>query len=274
MNVTQQDLARAIIRSTNCCARHMARCRLRPVGPVAAPWPEWPEPAKLSLKEVLRIGRRRKRKRIFAVSRRGRGGSFVGGRGDLDGAGPARQVFSEVAETAAGKALAPQSVSPAGDNPKSVSQPLPPREVRLRVILEQIREKTAADDAKLNRIIARRITEPAGDFAELVQPLLARRADIRAAAAGALQHVPWRARIGGDRIAGLFRQRNFAAAALAQRLKPSTHAAAVHALLNLADSEVLAQLERQESGCRLAARDYGGLEVARRQTNHSFDTDF
>ena len=207
---------------------------------------EWPEPAKLSWKEVLRIGQRRKRKRIFAVVGAAAAAVLLAAVAIWTARGLRDKSSSKVAETAAGKAIAPQSVSPAGDNPKSVSQPLPPREVRLRVILEQIREKTAADDVKLNRIIARRMAEPDGDLEGLVGPLVARRSEFEQRLLERFSTFLGERESAAIELLGYLGSETSLPLLSRERLKPSTHAAAVRALLNLADSETLAQLERQE----------------------------
>ena len=200
---------------------------------------QWPELVGNSLPDVRRIVRRTKRKRILTA---------VGAAAAVLFAAVAFRAALHVGDKPAGgtrPAEAPQAKSAVDDQPKTVSQ-LPPREVRLRMILEQVREKTAADDKTLDCVIAGRIAEPGGDLEELVQPLMPRRAELeqrllerftmfvgeREPAAVELLGC-----LGGETSLPLLKR---------ERFKPATHAAAIRALLNLADSETLARLERQE----------------------------
>jgi hypothetical protein len=131
----------------------------------------------------------------------------------------------------------------AGDDPKIT---LPPREVRMRQILEQVRERPAPEDVAIDHIIARRIADPDGNLEELVQPLMARQAvfERRMLArfstflgereTAAVELLGW---LGSETSLPLLRH---------ERYKPSAHVAAVRALIQLADDRMLARLERQE----------------------------
>ncbi len=200
---------------------------------------EWPELVGNPLPDVRRIVRRKTRKKILAA---------VGAAAAVVFAAVAFRVAWHAGDSSAGGTRppeAPQAELAVDDLSKTVSQ-LPSREVRLRMILEQIREKSAAEDETIDRIVALRIADPDGDLSELVQPLLARRAEFE-------QRIL--ARFGtfiGEResvaveLLGCLGGETSLPLVLNERLKPSVHAVAVRAALALADSETLAQLERQE----------------------------
>ncbi len=110
----------------------------------------------------------------------------------------------------------------------------------------QARASSEGEDA-IDRIVAQRIANPDGDLQELVQPLLADRAECErrllerfhtfadeqeAAAIEVLGSV------GGEASLPLVRQLSF---------RPATHAPAIRALLKIADTTLLARLAFNEA---------------------------
>jgi hypothetical protein len=204
---------------------------------------EWPEPVGDVWQEARRRDRRKKRRRIFAA---------VGAAAAVLLAAVAIRSARDAGDKSsanvvkASNGAAPPAISTTNDSPKIVAPSLPSREVRLRMIFEQVRERSAADDAAIDRIVARRVAEPDGALEELVQPLLARRAEFE-------QRLLWRfGAFVGERepaaveLLGCLGSEAALPLLLHERLKPATHAAAVRALLRLADGGTLARLERQE----------------------------
>jgi hypothetical protein len=152
----------------------------------------------------------------------------------------------ESAREMANKSSANGTKMVAGDNPTIVSPPLPPRDVRLRMILEQVRERPTAEDEAIDRIIAKRIGDPDGDLEELVQPLLARRTEFERRMLARFNTLLGERETAAVELLGWLGSKASLPLLRHERYKPSTHVAAVHALLRLADDRTLARLERQE----------------------------
>jgi hypothetical protein len=201
---------------------------------------QWPEPVGNSLPDVRRIVRRKRRKKILAAVAAAAAVLFAAV------AFRAARHIGDKSASGARPPAAPQARLAADDQPKTASQPLPPREVRLRMILEQVQEKTAADDEAIDRIIARRIAEPDGDLGELVQPLMSRRAEFEQRLLERFNMFLGEREPAAVELLGCLGSETSLPLLKRERSKSSTHAAAVRALLNLADSESLAQLEREE----------------------------
>jgi len=152
-----------------------------------------------------------------------------------------------VGKTVAGDVQRPPAQpSAANGSPKIVSAPLPPREVRLRMIFEQVRARSAAEDEAIDRIVDRRVAEPDGDLEKLVQPLIARRVETEQRLLGRFSRFVGEREPAAVELLGCLGSESSLPLLLHERLKPATHAAAIRALLKLADTRTLARLERQE----------------------------
>ncbi len=152
-----------------------------------------------------------------------------------------------VGKTVAGDVQRPLALpSAANVSPKIVSAPLPPREVRLRMILEQVCATSAAEDEAIDRVVDRRVAEPDGDLEELVQPLIAGRVETEQRLLGRFNMFIGDRESAAVELLGCLGSEVSLPLLLHERLKPATHAAAIRALLKLADAETLARLERQE----------------------------
>jgi hypothetical protein len=208
---------------------------------------QWPEPAGECRRPAARVPRLRESSATFAERKATlrRKWVFI-----AVGATAAAVVLAIVAVESARKMANRPSANGtrvvAGNNPKITSPPLLPREERMRLILQQVRERPAAEDEAIDRLIARRIGDPDGDLEELVQPLMPRRAEFEQRMlarfntflgereTAAVELLGW---LGSEASLPLLRH---------ERYKPSAHVAAVRALLRLADNRTLARLERQE----------------------------
>jgi hypothetical protein len=202
---------------------------------------QWPEMVEKSSPDVRRIGLRRKRKRILAVAGAAAAAVFIAAVAIW-----AARNFGQ--ESAGGSWIVetPPVIAVTGENPRKVPRPLPSQEERLRLILEQVRARTAADDAEIDRIIARRVAEPEGDLAELVQPLTARRAELEQRLLARVKVLLGEREAAAVDLLGSLGSEASLPLLRRERLKPSTHVVAVRALVKLADSRTLARLERQE----------------------------
>ena len=185
---------------------------------------EWPEPVGNPLPDVWRIVRRKKRRRTLAT---------VGAAAAvLFAAAFFASVTFRVGHT--GDSFAdgtrmpqpPQARIAVDDQPRTVL-PLPPREVRLRMILEQVREMNTAEDKAIDRIIERRVREPDGDLSELVQPLLARRAEFEQRILARFNTFLGKREPAAVELLGLLGSEDSLPLLLRERLKPETHAIAV-----------------------------------------------
>jgi hypothetical protein len=202
---------------------------------------QWPEPVGSSLPDVRRIGRRRKWTTVVAAVGTAAAAVLL----VVMAIRAARDVGDKPADGSR-LAKAPPAISAVGDQPKTVSPALLPLEVRLRMIMEQVRERSALEDEAIDRLVARRVVEPDGDLEELVQPLLAQRAEFEQRLLGRFNTFLGERETAAVELLGCLGSEASLPLVLRERLKPSTHAAAIRALLQLADTETLAQLERQE----------------------------
>jgi hypothetical protein len=133
-----------------------------------------------------------------------------------------------------------------GNNPKITTPSLPLREERLSKILQQVRERPVAEDEAIDRMIARRIADPDGDLEELVQPLMARRAEFEQRMLARFNTYLGERETAAVELLGCLGSKASLPLVHHERFKASTHIAAVRALLRLAGDRTLARLERQE----------------------------
>ena len=201
----------------------------------------WPEPADSPLPDLRLLDRRKRRRRVLAAIGTAAAAVVL--------AAAAIRAVRDAGNPADGGFRTPRAlpvVSAASDKTGIVSRPLPPREVRLRMILEQVRKETAAEDAALDRIIARRIAEPSGDLEELAQPLIARRSDYEQRLLQGFGRFIGQREPAAVELVGCLGSETSIPLLLRERLKTETHAAAVRALLNLADARTLTRLAYKE----------------------------
>jgi hypothetical protein len=229
---------------------------------------QWPKPGERSLPDARRIQRQRKWRWTLAAASAVAAILLAGvvvwtarGLGDKDSNIPGTRC-----PTAVGM--------PTGDNtPPEVAHSAPDtlRGERLNTVLAKLRSVGIfEDDTVLDRIVDRRIAEPDGDLEKLVQPLVARRADFEQRLLGRFYMFTGRREPVAVEMLGCIGSDASVPLLLHVRFKSSTHAAAIRALLKLADVGTLAQLEfqepdaglRQEISAALPPRDDGQMTVS------------
>jgi hypothetical protein len=146
------------------------------------------------------------------------------------------------------------------DKSRVAAQSLPSRDERLRACLAEIREKDASDDRMVVRIVTRRTAEPNGNLEDLAQPLLGRRSDFEQCLLRRYYAFASEQEASAIELLGVVGSEASVPLLLYERLKPSTHAAAVRALLRIADSATLAQLQRLERDAGLRQEITDALE--------------
>jgi hypothetical protein len=204
---------------------------------------QWPEPGERLLPNVRRIDRHRTRMRIVAAI--GVAAAVLLAAVAIWTAPDSGGKSSDgVPNTAA--VLPPSAAQAIADDPKSVAPSLQPREVRLRAIFEQVRRVSAAEDESIDRIVAQRVAEPDGDLEELVQPLLPRRADVEQRLLRRFSTFVGPRESAAVELLGRLGSKASLPLLMCERFKPATHAAAIYALLELADARTLARLEDDE----------------------------
>jgi hypothetical protein len=195
---------------------------------------QWPEPTEDLPIDVRRIERRTRRKKALVA---------------IVAAAAAVVLAALAIESARVIAKKPAiTVVPfaEGNNPKITSPSLPPREERMRMILQQVRERPAAEDEAIDRTIARRIADPDGDLDELIQPLIARRAEFEQRMLARFNTYLGERETAAVELLGCLGSKASLPLVHHERFKPSTHVVAVRALIRLAGDRTLARLERQE----------------------------
>ena len=230
---------------------------------------QWPEPAAGSLPDVRQIARQARRKRTLAL-----GGAAAAvlllAAALWNLRNPAEDSPPGFAKTVVADALPPpirrsgtaRSGDRAMDGPRSISaaaspapsvaddepsQALPFGEVRLRMIRARNGGRaTSKEEAAIDSLLARRIVEPDGDLEELAQPFLLRRAEFEQRLLGRFGTFVGEEEPAAIDLLGCLGGEASVPLVMHESLKPATHAAAVRALLRIADTPTLARLVRRE----------------------------
>jgi hypothetical protein len=105
---------------------------------------------------------------------------------------------------------------------------------------------TSKEEAVIDSLLARRIVEPNGDLEELVQPFLLRRAEFEQRLLGRFGTFLGEEEPAAIDLLGCLGGEASVPLLMHESLKPATHAAAVRALLRIADTPTLGRLVRRE----------------------------
>jgi len=117
------------------------------------------------------------------------------------------------------------------------------------------------DEDSIDRIVAQRIAEPDGDLQELVQPLLAERAEYEQRLLERLRTFNRERISAAIELLGCVGSEASVPLVLRWSLDPATHAPAVRALLNIADTRMLARLALNEPDPELREEITGALRA-------------
>jgi hypothetical protein len=153
-------------------------------------------------------------------------------------------------------------------SPSTISRAMAPGELRLRMLLARSRARSSSEaDELIHGFLAHRVAEPDGDLEGLIQPLLARRAELEQRLLGQFHRFAGEQQSAAIELLGRLGGRASMPLLLQLRLRPSTHVVAVRALLNIADARTLARLALTEGDLVLrkeitaALRDRGDRQT-------------
>jgi len=122
-----------------------------------------------------------------------------------------------------------------------------PGGLRLQMLLARNEARwQSKEDELLDRTLAQRVVEPGGDLQQLVQPLLAERAEYERRLLERLNTLAGERRLAAIELLGCLGSEASVAPILQLSLRPATHELAVRALLEIADARTLARLARNE----------------------------
>ncbi len=132
-------------------------------------------------------------------------------------------------------------------NSPDLRQAMVPGELRLRMLLARSKARAWREgDELIDRFLAQRIAEPGGDLQELIQPLLARRAEFEQRVLERFHALAGEQESAAIELLGYVGSRRSVTLLSQLRLRSSIHAPAVRALLKIADPGTLARLARTE----------------------------
>ncbi|MFZ5833690.1 MAG: HEAT repeat domain-containing protein [Planctomycetota bacterium] len=133
-------------------------------------------------------------------------------------------------------------------NPPDLSRVIAPGELRVRMLLARSGPPASSgSEALIHRFLAHRVAQPDGNLNELVEPLLDQRSDVERYLLDCFNSLAGEQEAAAIELLGYVGSEASVPLLLRLRKKPSTHRAAVRALVELADARTLSRLVRSEA---------------------------